>query len=84
MSKKEKLISRFTTLPKDFTWNELKALLESFGFEEFQAGKTSGSRVRFYQENYPPILIHKPHPGKILKLYQMKIIKEYLEIEDFL
>ena len=84
MSKRDKLIWRFLTLPKDFTWAELKALLECFGFEESNAGKTSGSRVRFYQENYTPVMIHKPHPGKILKHYQLKYIKEYLQNEGFL
>lgn len=84
MSKKDKLVSRFSILPKDFTWDEWSALLEYFGFQQSQAGKTSGSRMRFYQENYPPILLHKPHPGKILKLYQMKNIKEYLENEGLI
>lgn len=84
MSRKDKLLVRFLTLPKDFAWLELKALLEYFGFEESQAGKTSGSRVRFYQDSYPPIMLHKPHPEKILKYYQLKYIKEYLQNEGFI
>lgn len=84
MSKKEKLVARFQSLPRDFTWTELKTLLSYFGFEEISTGKTSGSRVRFYQENFPPIMLHKPHPEKILKLYQINAIKNYLENEGFL
>lgn len=84
MSKQDKLIARFSSLPKDFTWNELKALLSYLGFEEVATGKTSGSRVRFYQKDYPPILLHKPHPGKIMKAYQIKEIKNFLENEGFL
>ena len=84
MSKKLKLVERFTSLPKDFSWSELSSLLKLFGFEEMQMGKTSGSRARFYKAGYPPILLHKPHPGKILKEYQIKYIKEYLEEEGFL
>ena len=33
MGTKEKLIERFKTQPKDFTFNELKTLLSGFGFE---------------------------------------------------
>lgn len=84
MSKKDKLLARFSGLPKDFTWSELRLILHYFGFEELQKGKTSGSRVGFYLEGYPPILLHKPHPGKILKQYQMKEIKTYLETEGFI
>lgn len=84
MSKRDKLLIRFMTLPRDFTWSELKAMLEGFGFTESQAGKTSGSRVRFYKDSYPPIMLHKPHPGSILKNYQMKYIKEYLQNEGLI
>ncbi len=84
VSKRDKLLIRFKTLPTDFTWLELKAMLEGLGFTESQAGKTSGSRVRFYQNNHPPIMLHKPHPGNILKQYQMKYIKEYLQNEGLI
>ena len=49
MSKKEKLINRLKTKPKDFTYNEAKTLLESVGFVESNKGKTSGSRVGIYR-----------------------------------
>lgn len=84
MSKKDKLITRFLELPIDFRWDELRRLLNHFGFKESQKGKSSGSRVAFYCEGYPPILLHKPHPGKIMKHYQIKEIKSYLETEGFL
>ena len=47
MSKKEKLIKRLTSKPKDFTYDELKKLLLYFEFCENNKGKTSGSRVVF-------------------------------------
>jgi cyclopropane fatty-acyl-phospholipid synthase-like methyltransferase len=50
MSRREKLIKRFLSCPKDFTWEELKALLSGFGFEEISFGKTGGSRRRFINE----------------------------------
>ena len=46
MTSKDKLIDRFKSLPKDFTFEELEKLLGLFGFEQSNKGKTSGSRVR--------------------------------------
>ena len=48
MSQIEKLIERLKSKPKDFTYDELKRLLNDYGFVENNKGKTSGSRVRFY------------------------------------
>lgn len=45
MGKKEKLIERFKSQPKDFSFEELTRLFRIFGFEVSQKGKTSGSRV---------------------------------------
>lgn len=78
MSKKEKLIARFLSLPSDFHYNELVYMLGYFGFNEVKKGKTSGSRVKFMNKDGVPIMLHKPHPTGILKLYQMKQIKEIL------
>ena len=76
MTKKDKLLERFLALPNDFTFDELKSLLESMGFEIENKGKTSGSRVAFVHINYRKhILIHKPHPSKIIKKFYLKQIK---------
>jgi hypothetical protein len=62
MSTKEKLIERFRQQPKDFTFDELKAMLIGLGFEMSNKGKTSGSRVRFLHTELRVIIdIHKPH-----------------------
>ncbi|MCL2216931.1 MAG: type II toxin-antitoxin system HicA family toxin [Defluviitaleaceae bacterium] len=71
MGKKEKLISRLKSKPRDFTFDEMEALLLSLGFKKCKAGKTSGSRVR-YIRNGVLVLLHKPHPGNILKPYQIR------------
>lgn len=42
MSKTEKLIKRFESKSKDFTYDELKCLLNKFGVIENNKGKTSG------------------------------------------
>ncbi len=80
MSKKQKLIDRFLTMPSDFHYDELVKLLGYFGFEEVKIGKTSGSRVKFENSEGTPIMLHKPHPTGIMKKYQMKQIKEKLEL----
>lgn len=80
MSRKEKLLSKLLSLPKDFTWSELKVLLNSFDYIEFSSGKTSGSRVAFINQNTKHIIrLHKPHPGNILKRYQLDLIIEELK-----
>jgi predicted RNA binding protein YcfA (HicA-like mRNA interferase family) len=78
MGTKEKLIERFKRLPKDFTFDEMTTLLEALGFERSNKGKTSGSRVIFKSEKYQPIMLHKPHPGNIVKSYAMKQVLDYL------
>lgn len=80
MSKKDKLLERLKTKPKNFTYQEAKTLLNSLGFYEDTKGKTSGSRVVFINNDIKvKIKIHKPHSGNILKLYQIEIILEELE-----
>jgi len=78
MSKKEKLIARFLTMPFDFHYDEIVKLLGYFDFEEVKKGKTSGSRVKFMNPKGVPIMLHKPHPSGIMKQYQLKQIKEVL------
>ncbi|MDD2499070.1 MAG: type II toxin-antitoxin system HicA family toxin [Desulfitobacteriaceae bacterium] len=78
MSKKEKLIARFLAMPSDFHYDEVVKLLGYFGFKEGKKGKTSGSRVKFMNDENVPLMIHKPHLTGILKKYQLKQIKEVL------
>lgn len=86
MSKFEKAIERIKTYPKDFTYDEMKSLLEHLGFVEYNKGKTSGSAVSFirYDGNQARIfMFHKPHPGNIVKVcYIKKLIKLLQETGD--
>lgn len=83
MSRKDKLLKRFLSEPKDFSWDELTSLLLMLGFEEVQTGKTGGSRRRFKKDEVI-ISLHKPHPKNILKQYQIKQVLEILKNEDLL
>ncbi|MDE5643293.1 MAG: type II toxin-antitoxin system HicA family toxin [Muribaculaceae bacterium] len=84
MGTKEKLITRFSSLPKDFTWDELTRLLAALGFAQTNKGKTSGSRVIFKSEGRKPIMLHKPHPGNIIKGYAIKQVYDYLKNEGLI
>jgi hypothetical protein len=73
MSSHEKLLERFLKLPNDFTWDELKRLFKRYGYAQNNKGKTSGSRVRFENEDSDISLdLHKSHPKNMLKPYQMR------------
>lgn len=77
MGTKEKLIKRFQSLPKDFTWDEFVRLFGVLGFELGNKGKTSGSRVIFTKGNFSYIA-HKPHPERYMKSYVMKQVLQFL------
>lgn len=85
MSTKEKLLERFLRQPKDFTYQELSRLLKGFGYVEETKGKTSGSRVMFFNKDKEhSIMIHKPHPGNIIKSYVMKYVLQELITTGFI
>lgn len=85
VSKKEKLIKRLLSLPTDFTFEELERLLSYFGFIRDNAGRTSGSEVRYYAERYDKrIVIHRPHPRPVIPVYQLKKIIRDLKQEGFI
>lgn len=82
MSKAEKRLERLKSLPKDYEWDELVALLKSLGFVQQQR---SGSRVSFYHPNKPnvPIKLHEPHnvkPKVILMCYLKQVCETLTEM----
>lgn len=84
MGTKEKLIERFKKQPNDFTFDEMEKLLSIFGYVKSNKGKTSSSRIIFKNENKRPIMLHKPHPGNIIKEYAMKQVLNDLKEEGLL
>ena len=79
MGTKEKLRERFKKLPSDFTFDEMQRLLEGYGYEKSNKGKTSGSRIIYKNGDKRPIMLHKPHPGNIVKEYAMKQVLDDLK-----
>ncbi len=85
VNKKEKLIKRFRTLPRDFTFDETVALFQLYGFTLENKGATSGSRGKFYNEaDKNAYIMHKPHPSNIIKGYMMRDILNYLIKNDYI
>ena len=75
----EKLLERFLSVPKDFTWEELLRVLTHFGFKKIKAGKTGGSRRKFVDEKQNLISLHEPHPKNIMKGYAIRQVIEHLK-----
>jgi hypothetical protein len=83
MSKKEKLISKLLSKPKDFTFDEMVSLLSYFGYDLKQGG--SGSGVKFIRKgSNEGINFHKPHPNGILKRYVLEQVIEKLRKDGFI
>lgn len=80
MSKFEKAKERILQKPKDYTYTEARYLLSKMGFEEYNKGKTSGSRVRFFREtDKKVILLHKPHPEDEMDRGAVSDLIDYLK-----
>jgi len=67
-------------MTSDFHYDEMVRLLKYYNFHEVSKGKTSGSRVKFENMEGVQIMLHKPHPSGLMKMYQMKQLKEVLEL----
>ena len=81
MSKKEKLLDRFLTIPGDLTWNELVSILRHLGYHQLSNGMTGGSRRRFVNTDGRAIFIHEPHPSRIIKKYVIRLIIDHCKEE---
>ena len=78
--KYDKRVDRLLSRPSDYTFSEAKTLLFSLGYGLYNKGTTSGSRVMFYRESDGhKILLHKPHPSDIMKVYAVDDLIEKLK-----
>ena len=84
MTKHGKLVDRLKACPHDFTFQELETLLAGFGYRVSNAGKTSGSAVRFVHLEHQVIRLHKPHPSPVLKRYAVAAVLEVLRSEGLI
>lgn len=79
MSQKEKLIRRVRSNPKDFTFQELEKLMCELEIAKLSPGKTTGSSVKFSNGEFG-LFLHRPHPGNVLKPYQVKDVNAFLDL----
>ncbi len=84
MSKIEKLIQKFLSIPKDLTWEEFSKVLNHYGYVELKKkGKTGGSRRKFInnKKDNDVIIAHKPHPQNVVKKYIIEQAIEKLDLK---
>lgn len=80
MGKKDALVKRFLTMPKDFEQREMDALMSQCGCVRNNRGRTSGSAIQYvHQKTQRVFAYHRPHPGNIIKPYVLKAAKRFLE-----
>lgn len=85
MSRAAKLLQRFLRKPKDFSYAELTRLLNAFGYVEESTGRCGGSRVAFINPDTRDVVrLHRPHPARIMKTYQLELIEQHLKQKGYL
>ncbi len=78
MSKWDKLLKRIYSLSKDFRFEELRKVLESYGYQ-MNAPKSGSSHYTFRKAGCQPITIPKHEPIK--KVY-VEMVKQIVESEE--
>ena len=81
MSKWDKLLARIRTLSKDIRFDELRKVLESYGYE-MNAPRGGSSHYTFRKKGCMPITIPKHEPIKKVYVEMMKQIVESEERND--
>ena len=77
MSKWDKLLARILSLSKDLRFDELRKVLESYGYE-MSAPRSGSSHYTFRKKGCPPITIPKREPIK--KVY-VAMVRDVIESE---
>ena len=78
MSKWDKLLTRISTLSKDIRFDELRKVLESYGYE-MNTPRSGSSHYTFRKKGCMPITIPKHEPIK--KVY-VEMVKQIVESEE--
>jgi len=83
MARWKTIENKFRSLNRYITLDEMVVLLEHYGYQIDNKGKTSGSRIRLTCFGHCDILLHRPHPQKELKYYVIKDLHNIIEQEGF-
>jgi len=63
-------------VPKSLHFSAIESLLKALGCKVVEG---DGSRVRFVKDN-SVLALHRPHPGKEAKPYQIKDVRAFLQL----
>ena len=78
MSKWDKLLDKIKSLSKEVRFDELRKILESYGYT-MNAPKSGSSHYTFRKEGKSPVTIPKHEP---IKAVYVKMVKEIIESEN--
>lgn len=78
MSKWEKLLERISNMSKDVRFDEIKKILESYGYVA-NSPRSGSSHWTLRKQGKPPITIPKDNP---IKLSYVKMVKYIIESEE--
>ena len=78
MSKWDKLLAHICTLPKDIRFDELRKVLERYGYE-MNVPRSGSSHYTFRKKGCMPIMVPKHEPIK--KVY-VEMVKQIVESEE--
>ena len=82
MGRLERNIARLCSIPKDYTWDELVALLGALGFKPGKGNGGSAVAFRHSSESSHVIRLHRPHgrnPPTILRIYLEQTVRRLKE-----
>lgn len=65
--------------PRDFSWGELTAIMARLNYELKSSG--GSSRKFIHRTTQATLMLHEPHPGSILKVYQVRDVIRFLRQE---
>lgn len=78
MSKWDKLLARVCKLSKDIRFDELRKVLESYGYM-MNSPRTGSSHYTFRKQGYQPITIPKNEP---IKRVYIEMVRQVVESEE--
>jgi len=82
LSTKDKMIRRLMSVPKDYTFFELKGLASQLGC--FISQKGNGSRCRLISPSGAIYAFHKPHSYSYFKEYAVRDLIAFLRKEGLI
>lgn len=80
MSQWDKLLNRILLLAEDIRFEELKRILERYGYR-CQQPRLGSSHYSFRKQGAPTITLPKPHRGKPMKRVYVKMVRDIVQKE---